>query len=321
MGQHMATVGPRDLVKEFEDLFNALSNKKLPEATQFLATFDTMPEQPMDIDSICHLLKDNFDFELWRAALKNPILRQEMDSPALLKMFEILFSPQNPMVSNVDFVAKRNEIILITAQNPHFCQKLSYSSFLAFLPANQELADFIATSPGFLRFLEPFFIKKLIELIPNHTATILRTLLSFQASSKPLDLLWLNETLRYLAVKSQQARRVVHEDSSLTGLSQLLVAARAQDPSFNKEMEEAEGLPLMSPLQALHAAIKEINQAEEGNVVEDEGEDDSAIIQHLRDSMSNLHVDAELSQPQAEQEEPEKNQRGMRRSKSFYFKP
>lgn len=86
-----------------------------------------------------------------------------------------LFQKNRPTVSDDD--SKKWEKVVVTiAQNPYWCQTLSYSFFVKLAADNNLLATYIASNIEFLRHLEPYHVKQFLFSHPKHTVGFLDAL-------------------------------------------------------------------------------------------------------------------------------------------------
>lgn len=139
--------------------------------------------------------------ECWLALLRNRFLNHALWSNHLIAMVQ---DAQKAIRFGADVAILKPEYRQITtaiAQNPKWCEMLSYSFFIRHVEFDEELRKFVINSEDFIRNLEPFHVDALVRAAPKDVAEILLCVAMYLEGNE-MDVLWAQETLKWLLFKN-----------------------------------------------------------------------------------------------------------------------
>ena len=142
--------------------------------------------------------------ECWLALLRNPFLNHALWSNHLIEMVQDIQKAIRYGTKDAIFKPESRLITTTIAQNPKWCEMLSYSFFISHVALDEELRKYITNSERFIRNLEPFHVDALVKNAPNEVSDILLCV-AMHLQGNEVDVLWAQETLKWLLFKNPTA--------------------------------------------------------------------------------------------------------------------
>jgi hypothetical protein len=207
-------------VQSFQSISNAIHQKLFSLAAKEIAQLQDRTFATQIID----LILERKSPDCWLAFLKNGYLNHAIWSKPLIDMIGhaqtiVTFGP------GAFPIKPEYRLIAVTiAQNPRWCEMLSYSYFLNYVEKDELLAEYIANSEQFIRNLEPFHVDALVNLVPHLIGSIL-TSVAIHTEGTELDIFWSQETLKWLFFENQHAAECL-KDISFEPLYEYILSIR-----------------------------------------------------------------------------------------------
>ncbi len=206
-----------DLVIGYQSILNMLAAKQYKVAALEIAQYQGSHFASIILKEI--IKHQNPD--CWLAFLSNPYLQHEMDCNSLRAMI-------NPAQKAVRYggnaILKQpafRDIAVTIAQNPAWCQMLSYRFFIDSVPFDQKLENYIVNSPDFIRCLEAYHLSLLMDKCPNQVANILVTIAEFTQGNH-FDIYWAKESFKWLYKHNLKVAQCFANDDSMSPLHEYI---------------------------------------------------------------------------------------------------